>query len=75
MKAATILPTHKIVPAGEGTLVQPMADYDGVFNCIFWTVGTAWQRLLLCDEVPSFSACRADFNAHPGKWVCIGNNR
>ena len=75
MKAATILPTRKIVPAGEGSLVQPLRGYDGVFACILWFSGTAWMRMLVRDSAPSYEDCLEDFNAHLGLWVCIGNNR
>ena len=74
MKAATILPTRKIVPGGEGSLVQPLRGYDGVFACILWFSGTAWMRMLIRDTSPSHDDCLDDLRTSPGLWVCIANN-
>jgi hypothetical protein len=75
MKSATVLPSRKIVPEGDGSLVQPLRGYDDVFTCIFWTVGTAWMRLIPSESAPSYADVKNNFFNNPSRWMCIANNR
>jgi hypothetical protein len=75
MKSATVLPSRKIVPEGEGRVVKLKPGYTDIWISILFFHETAWLRYLISSEPPTYGECLDDLNAHPGKWVCIGQNR
>ncbi|MCS6244671.1 MAG: hypothetical protein H2172_12530 [Opitutus sp.] len=65
-----------LVPLGHGSVVRLVVTPSQSFwQCVLWFHETACLRNLDRDTAPSREDLIDDLNAHPGLWVCIGQNR